>query len=219
MVHNKNKILDNSNIFNNDELLLLNKNDPDYHIEYFWIGFKKSMINFYISIKKNYDHINIWSNILNQLKCEKKYDTIESNIRDYMAHYALDIIKNCSDSIYNDDILITNIRRWNKISNQFNFEKSQNHNKIILIFMIFVELKKDNSYIIIELDIIENNNFDKIIEYSLNNNKTKILEILKQIPDYNLFFNINKLFPKLNLDNVIIKIHKLCLLYKKIYIK
>lgn len=214
----KNKILYNSNIFNNDELLQLNKNDQDYHIEYYWIGFKKSMINFYIFIKKNYDHINIWSNTLNLLKSEKKYDIIESNIRDYMAHYALDIIKNNSDSIYYDDILITNIRRWNKISNQFNFEKSPNHNKIILIFMIFFELKKDNSNIIIELKIIENNNFDKIIEYSLNNNKTKILEILKQISNYNLFFNINKLFPELNLYDGI-KIHKLCLLYKKIYIK
>ena len=27
--------------------ILMNENDPDFEIEQFWLGFKKSMLNFY----------------------------------------------------------------------------------------------------------------------------------------------------------------------------
>ena len=47
--------------------------DPDREIEYFWYGFKNSMINFYKYYKLNRP-IEHWSNELNQLKKKKNMD-------------------------------------------------------------------------------------------------------------------------------------------------
>ena len=143
----------------------LNLNDPDYYIELFWYNFKESMINFYSSLDvyakdRNYDHINIWSNNLNKLKMDKKYSEIENNIRNYISLYSLDLIK-YSDTIYHDSILVSNIKRWNKISDAFKFDISPDHNKIIQLFYIFLTLKENNVIItdyINKLNIHEINN-------------------------------------------------------------
>ena len=52
--------------------------DPDYNIELFWYGFKQSMINFY-NKQEYYEYINVWSDILNILKKDKKYDIKKKN--------------------------------------------------------------------------------------------------------------------------------------------
>lgn len=210
----------------------LNIDDPDYHIELFWYNFKESMINFYSSgyrssyPNKNYEHINIWSNKLNQLKMDKKYSEIENNIRNYISLYSLDLIK-YSDTIYHDSILVSNIKRWDKISDMFNFEKSPNHNKIIQLFYIFLTLKenevsKDQIKLYIDkLNIykITNDNIDDIILdhkeqyyddfiiYALTNNKPRILELLKIINSNKLKNDITRLYPnlKFNINSKMIK--------------
>lgn len=215
-------------LLSDDDKNKLNKNDPDYYIEYFWYGFKISMNNFYNQNNINCNHIQEWSNNLNNLKESKEYNQIEFYIRDYMAKYSMDIIKYSPlTSIYHDEILITNIKRWEKVSEQFNFEKSSEYNKLLLLFMIFLELKKDNlshkfleNQILLLENIIKNNNFDNFIIYSLNNEKTKILELLKLIPEYDLLFNIKKLFPLLNINSRTknIKMLKICIMHKKYYL-
>lgn len=206
--------------------LNLNPLDPDYYIEHFWYGFKDSMINFYILIEKDYTHIILWSTNLNELKNNKKYNNIESSIREYIALYSLDIIKYSYDtSLYNEEILITNIKRWNKISNQFNFNKTTEYNKILCLFKIYLELKRDldGQNFLLTLhpieDILKFNTIDNIIKYSFDNQKNKILDLLKEIPEFNLLINIKKLFPQLYTDSKTkdIKMVKLCLKYKKIY--
>jgi hypothetical protein len=201
----------------------LNLLDPDYYIEEFWCGFKNAMLNFYssiIKIKTNND-IKIWSMNLNKLKKEKKYTEIECSIRDYIALYSLDLIK-YSDSYYHDEILITNIKRWDKISNRFNFIKSNSHGKILCLFKIYLFLKKDkyHSELLNKLEpieqIIQTENYDEFIKWGLINEKTKILNLLSKINNYNLEENIKRLFPNFIFAPKTNPI-KLCQQFKKYY--
>lgn len=213
----------------------LNKNDPDYHIETFWYGLKTSMINFYSQNDLNYIHIYDWSNCLNKLKQEKKYDQIQFSIRDYISIYSKDIITNSNDnSHYDDDILITNIKRWNRISLFYNFEKNVKYNKLLILFLIILEIKKSKTNIDENIKfinnitkkynidtIINNNIYDDFILYALNHNRCKILELLKSIHNYNLYDRILLLFPKIKIYKknitILTKMNKICKIYKKIY--
>ena len=53
----------------------LNEKDPDYLIEEFWLGLKRSMINFYEdkTISTLSRCVNTWSDRLNLLKSKQKY--------------------------------------------------------------------------------------------------------------------------------------------------
>lgn len=92
----------------------------DYDIENFWLGFKQSMINFY---KKNTvilsRPIDKWCEELNKLQSQKKYIDIENSIIKKICLYAIDLLR-CHDD-YNICILITNIKRWDKISIKYKF--------------------------------------------------------------------------------------------------
>lgn len=208
----------------------LNLNDPDYYIELFWYNFKESMINFYSSLpvhakceKMNYNHINMWSDNLNKLKNYKKYSDIENNIRNYISLYSLDLIK-YSNTIYYDSILVSNIKRWNKISDAFKFDASPEHNKIIQLFYIFLTLKENDVNVtdyVQKLNIYEINSdnineiildhkdgyYDDLIIYALKNNKPRVLELLKIINSKKLKNDINRLYPnfKFNINSTMIK--------------
>jgi hypothetical protein len=199
----------------------LNHNDPDYHIELFWFGFKQSMINFYQYINMKYDHIQKWSDKLNQLKSNKEYLEIEKNIREYMTYYSFDLLNN--NTSYYDNILVTNIKRWNNISIMFNF-KPGIYSKIIIILLIYLEIKKLDKYDFLE-DIFQNknnNSFHSILEdntillrfikFAVLYNKPKILNLLKKIPNYNIIDDINKLYPNIIIDNNITMIKLIRLL-------
>lgn len=200
----------------------VNPDDPDYHIELFWYGFKTSMYNFYITYKIKYDHVHNWSLGLNVLKSDKKYDEIEKSIRDYMSHYAFELAKN-PKSNYHDKILISNIKRWDKISEHYKFKNCDKYNKIILLFYIYNEIKQDNR--VCEMDhnpIIQTidythstNNYDSLIHYAILTNKSKILENLRLIPGYNVVENIKRLYPELTIQDSNIKMNKLCLLIRR----
>ncbi len=211
---------------------ILNPNDPDYFIEEFWYGFKNSMVNFYQYIKKNYDHIIVWSDNLNKLKSLKNYNQIESTVRDYITLYSFDLIK-YSNTNYHDEILITNIKRWNKISTKFvcvfNFynkktnTKSPTDSKILLLFKIYLEIKKDMAFdLLYKLEpveqIIKNDSYDEFIVWSLTNEKSKILELLSLIPEYNLEQNIKRLYPDFNFVTGT-KTIKMCQLFRKKYLE
>ncbi len=198
----------------------LNPLDPDYHIEEFWYSFKHSIINFYISIRKPYEHIHNWSSLLNSLKKEKKYLEIEKNILEFMGIYALELMKN-KNTLYYDEILITNIKRWNKLSIKFNFSTSINHTKIIHLFFVIKEIKSDKNLInylegiINQIDkILETSDFDQFIKLGMENNKVKILDEIRKIPNYNFVSNLKRLYPKLEF-NQNTKTIKICQIYKK----
>ena len=198
----------------------LNKNDVDYEIELFWYSFKQSMLNFYKSVNRSYRQVEDWSNILNKFKLEKNYTEIESKIRDYITIYSFHLIKYSKSSYHDDSILMTNIKRWNRISEKFNFIQSSRHSTILTLFIVYLEFKKANRYDFLltlpSIDtLIEQNNFDEFIKYSLENDKPKILELLKQLPNYNLVEKINFLYPELKC-NKNIRFVKICNEYKSI---
>jgi hypothetical protein len=175
--------------------------NPDYEIEQYWLGLKKSMINFYEN--KNYSRpIIAWSNNLNKLQKLKKYELIEDNIKNYISLYAIDLIK--SVDMYHSRILKTNIKRWNKISNKYNFNIiSTTQNIIFVLFLIYIELTEKNvdSNILnifyeIELTILYKN-YNSLIKYCVENNKPTILEKLNKIIDIkNILKNIYNLDDK-----------------------
>ena len=185
----------------------MNINDPDYNIELFWYGFKQSMINFY-NKQEYYEYINVWSDILNILKKDKKYDIIELKIREYMSLYAFDLINNKNNiSYYHDDILLSNIKRWNRISSMFNFNESIVYSRILIIFLIYLKIKKMNCFDFLQNlqsieNFLENNNFDIFIIFAFENNKPNILELLKTIPNYDIIENIKKLYPDIKINNM-----------------
>jgi hypothetical protein len=202
--------------FGND--IILNPNDQDYQIELFWYGFKAAMYNFLQSYRISTNHIEEWSITLNDLKKDKKYDDIESHIRDYMAQYALQLSRQINSN-YHDQILISNIKRWDKISNKYKFRKSEKYNKIILLFYIYNEIKQDTNsnyfYLIKSIDYVNaTNDFDNIIEYAIKFNKSKILENLRLITGHNIINDIKRLYPNLNFQYENIKMNKLCFIIK-----
>jgi hypothetical protein len=188
----------------------LNKLDPDYQIEDYWLGLKNSMNNFYSSVGLVNTKIKLWSSNLNKLKNEKKYDLIEQNIKDHIGIYATDLMKyeKFSDNTHSQ-ILITNINRWNKISNKFHFGNSEKNKKIYLLLDAFYNIKKksnpDYNYILKlfhNLELMYINNFQLLIVYAFENGLVRVLEFIEQIIGYNqVIAYVLQAFPEISLTN------------------
>jgi len=171
----------------------------DYDIEQFWFGFKASMKNFYKSQLINRP-INNWSNHLNALQAEKKYEEIEHCITKYISLYALDLMR--IDSGYNIGILNTNIKRWDKISNKYKmFSSRESYNKgcnlittLLDIYTLLTNKDKVNRYIFnqVELFIIFED-FTDIIKFSRYNDMPSIIDKLLKY-DANIFEQIREVF-------------------------
>lgn len=178
---------------------------PDYYIEKFWLDLKVTMKNFYEQNNiKNERPINLWSFELNTLQKKGDYNTIQNNIRNYMSLYAIDLMK--FNDLYHTSILITNIKRWDKLSTKYNFEQSESkyHNIIFLLLdiynciMDYSNIELSNIFKQVELFIIYED-FSCLIKYAICNNKANIIDKLnsyKNINDfiknnYNIEFNDN----------------------------
>lgn len=191
----------------------MNENNPDYHIELFWLNFKKSLINYYNGINLNRP-IEYWSNELNKLQELKKYDLIENKIKNFISLFAIDLMRNLEH--YHIRILLTNIKRWNKISILHNFQSNLEnyHNIIFLLLDIYKSMlssgfNKESELIFNQIELlILWKDFSSIIEYSIKNKKLSIID------------KINKFDPKLvnnHIENIYnIKINNI-LSAKKIY--
>lgn len=178
-------------------------NKPDFEIEQFWFGLKASMINFYDTLQNSINRpINKWSDNLNNLQKREKYDDIEKNIRNYISLYGIDVMRN--RNIYHLSILKTNIKRWNIISKQFNFNKNDSKKYFNIIFLLldiyetlFNKLNNDEFICFsneIEL-LIMYEDFNYLIEVCI---KHKLESILDKLSNYiDLIKVINN---KYNLD-------------------
>ena len=162
--------------------------NEDYMIEEFWLDFKKSMQNFYNDFKILSRPVNIWSNKLNELQKKKEYMLIESNIRDYMSLYAIDILRH--NSSYHIHILITNIKRWNTIAKNNSKFDIQSDSKYINIVFLLIDLyhiinntTSDNDLIslfsMVELYIIHED-FKVFIDYAISHNKPSIIDKINE---------------------------------------
>ena len=182
--------------------------NPDYMIEHFWLDFKASMINFYQVTKIPSRPINYWSNDLNILQSLKQYIKIKDNINNYISLYAFDVMR--CQSFYYIGILMTNIKRWDIISEEFN---NMNYYNIIHILVdIYHNLLKNtnnseetteinNLFSIFEIYII-NKDFTQLISYSVENNKPNIIDKLKQSNEVNITRYIKSLY-RIDINNMI----------------
>lgn len=202
------------------ENLELNKNDPDYQIEDFWYGLKNSMKKFYKNYNFKLDKVENWSKILNDYKKEKQYSLIEATIKDCIANYAVDIMHY---DIYNDysysNILMTNMKRWEKISNKFHFGNSQKNKVIYSLFEAYNCIKLKRSpilYSILELfkdlDVLFLNEFRHLIYLSFNLGQIKMLNTIEEIVGTQKVYDcIKNNYPELGLidsDYTYLKLYK-----------
>jgi hypothetical protein len=172
----------------------MDKDKPDYEIEQFWYNLKKSMINFYKENRNKIHRRNIekWSDNLNKLQKEKKYNLIEKYIIDYITCYGIDIIK--YGGIHHLNILRTNIKRWDKIKKKYNIFEEKDKTLFYICIDIAMSLYKSNiSYKDIFEDIeliIINKSFTDIIKLALLYHKTSILD---KLLNYNSEIVLNEL--------------------------
>ena len=165
--------------------------NKDYQIEIFWLNFKTSMINYY-NTKTIFRPIEFWSSELNILQTKKNYERIELKIRNYISLYAIDLLRNKED--YYFGILISNIKRWNKLSNKFTFDQtdSKYHNVIFLLIdiyqnLLYLDLSEINKiFSQVELFIIYED-FSSLVDFAIKNNKVSILNKLNNYKDINTY--------------------------------
>jgi hypothetical protein len=154
---------------------------PDHDIEQYWLSFKQSMTNFYALKTIPPRDIQAWSANLNLLQSEQKYTRIEKQIYNYMTLYGLDLLR--VGSRYHLSILITNIRRWDKIAARHKILQSGHQDNIITILLeiaaSFIKsgIDFDRLFDDIELYLIHND-YTKLVDYSIKNNKPAILDRL-----------------------------------------
>lgn len=159
---------------------------PDHDIEQFWLSFKQSMINFY---GRTGDRvmparpINDWSARLNRLQQTASYETIEQNIYNFMTLYGIDLLR--VGNRYHLAILITNIKRWNKIASKYPFHDGDRESGCNLIFILldivnnFIKCKMEfeNLFSDIELYLIHED-YTNLIEFAIKHNKPVIIDKL-----------------------------------------
>lgn len=100
----------------------------DTEFENFWFTLKRNMLNFYKDEKK----IGEWSDKLNSLKLDRKYNEIQVEILEYLCIMGIDLIKNYDLRIA--DIFQVNLKRWDKIVNKNNFLEEHILNRYLTKF-------------------------------------------------------------------------------------
>ena len=183
---------------------LLNKDDPDYLIEDFWLGLKQNMTNFYndkniVSLSRC---VNSWSTRLNLLKQKKQYELIEKLIYNYLSLYGIDVLR--SGNMYYLGLLNTNIKRWDKICSQSYITGYQNCMIMLLeiSYKLYYKSKNEN-----ELNEIKNlfrdielylmyDDFQLLIEYSIKYKKTSIIDTLIKYNSNKIYKDISSIIGK-----------------------
>ena len=175
------------------------KNLPDKTTEFFWYGFKESILNLYKSLNHNPDlqeklsvlieNLHNKSNFLNQLQNEKKYQEIKIKIEEYIRLFSRNLFILYADD-YHFSIYLTNLKRWskwileskeNKISfdflkeNEENDEENDEENEDDY-FMIFFNLRKYTA---------EKHKKDE-------DNQEIILQLNNHIKEYKIYSDQNK---------------------------
>lgn len=156
-------------------------NRPDHDIESFWLTFKQSMTNFYALKTIPARDIQKWSDNLNLLQLEQRYSRIEKQIYNYITLYGLDLLR--SGSRYHLGILITNIRRWDKIAAKHKILQSAHEDNIITILLeiaaSFIKSGTEFGGLFDDPELyLINDDYTRLIVYALKYGKSAILDRL-----------------------------------------
>jgi len=169
---------------------------PDHDIEEFWIMYKRSMYNFYCMYNELSRPIELWCDNLNGLQLIQQYDEIEESIYNYISMYAIDLMRMYDR--YHTGILVTNIKRWNKLSKTHKISERHNkyHNIVFVLLDIFHSISDEidlrDIFSQIELFLLYKD-FKELIRVSIENNKIGILEKLLYY-DKKVYTQIEKLY-------------------------
>lgn len=158
--------------------------ENDIEMEKFYIGFRDSMKNFYNQHSFTRP-LKQWSDKLNNLQEQSKYEEIRETIIKIISLYATDLMRTAD--YYNAGILATNIKRWNKITGI----SISNSNIVFVLLDIFTTLSKrvreipDFNYLFYQIELyLLYGDFTILIEYSVSNNLPSIVEkLIKYNPD------------------------------------
>jgi hypothetical protein len=177
---------------------------PDHDIEEYWLYVKQSMHNFYGQTKLLPRPIENWSAALNQLQKGKKYIDIEFHIMKYLSLYSIDLLR--LGNQYYINILITNLKRWDKITEKYKFfsrhdDKStgitDKNIAIVLLEIVYSLLKSETDFSDlfddIELYIIYED-FEKLIKFAVTHNKPSILDKLIEYDYLNVVHAVDKIY-------------------------
>jgi hypothetical protein len=175
---------------------VLNSNKPDKQIEYFWLTFKDSIVQ-YIG-KQNAQNISTFSEALNILQKENQYDTIMLEISKYMKSNINTICKFIIRSKQPAPILHlhTNITRWKNIDPSF--QKVIDDSILIQFLFVLSRIIKKGSdkhvnvldfvidtYTCGQLNVIKRK---ELFEYAVKNNICSIVELLLPNIDLTEYF-------------------------------
>ena len=171
---------------------------PDHDIEVYWLYVKQSMHNFYRQHNLIARPVEKWSETLNQLQKDKKYKDIEHKIMQYLSLYSIDLLR--LGNQYYINILMTNLKRWDKLTDKYKFfDKSDKEINIVLVLLdiVYSLLKSETQladlFTDIELYIIYED-FTRLIEFAVKNNKPSILDKLIEYDSLNVINTLNLLY-------------------------
>lgn len=149
------------------------KDNPDKDIEFFWLCFKKSIINMFKYIKtENPLPLVEWSDILNNLQKQKNYQQIQINITEYIKQYSYYIIKYAPQ--YHLLIFKSNINRWNKLSDKYHLDYDKINDDYTCFYAIKISILNRKNHV---------EYFDKILKHITNfsNDSTSNNKLLYEI--------------------------------------
>lgn len=162
----------------------------DTEFENFWFTLKRNMLNFYKDEKK----IGEWSDKLNSLKLDRKYNEIQVEILEYLCIMAIDMINNYN--LRKAEIFLVNLKRWEKIVNNNNFLDKDSLDKyfnkfnriksfVCLTIKLNELISKEENYSKQISKYYAENDFiiDNVLMLALKYNTVSILEHLNNLYD------------------------------------
>ena len=167
------------------------KNLPDKTTEFFWYGFKESILNLYKSLNHEPDlqeklsvlieNLHNKSNFLNQLQNEKNYQEIKIKIGEYIRLFSRNLFILYADD-YHFSIYLTNLKRWSK----WILESKENK-----ISFDFLKEKKDDDYFMIFFNL-RKYTAEKHKNSDDDENEEIILQLNHYIKEYKIYSDQNK---------------------------
>lgn len=189
---------------------------PDKHIEDVWIGIKTAVANtfYHHQIDKTID-LNTISENLNKLQTEKNYTMIEKTILYAISDICREFIIHKID-VYNCHILDVQIKRWNKVTNKYQFFEKHDIRYVLencILFYIYYKILTNSSKYNNLIKLFNHNDsipkVEDIIDVSVLNNYHIILDKCNNYMCVSTYINNKygtKFFKNTNGKKIIVKL-------------